>query len=153
MALVLYPFTNRHVKVIESQINYQIEVLTNEMYEFILEQSKLSPFIEAINNNHDKLALSKIESCDAKRISEAMVWLDLYLGSLGPEDTSSSIIRLISSNRLARKVLSGAYAKFLDAYRIVFEMVNDPINEYELPATLLPRSVHQVETLLAVDVQ
>ncbi|KAJ3201557.1 Golgi transport complex subunit 6, partial [Clydaea vesicula] len=134
MALVLYPYTQRHVNVIELQIESQIEVLTDEMYQFILRQSKLSPFIQAIENNHDKQPLSLLPETNYKVISEAMAWLDVYLGSLGPDDTSSAVTRLLSSTRLARQVLRGGYLKFLGAYKLVYQQVMDPANKYEFPA-------------------
>lgn len=80
-----------------------------------------------------------------------MKWLDIFLGTVGPDDTSGNLTRLIQSSRLARLVLTGAYKRFMDAYKLVYDSVMDPHNKYEFPSTILSRSVNDVQTLLAVD--
>jgi hypothetical protein len=84
-------------------------------------------------------------------ISDAMSELDTFLGRIGPGDSSSFITRGISSNRLARSVLAGGYKRFLESYKLVYDGVMDPLNEYEYPASILPRSLEDVQTLLALN--
>jgi hypothetical protein len=53
MALVLYPFTGKHVNVLDQQMDGQIQVLIGEMYMHLLSQSKLASFVFCIENNED----------------------------------------------------------------------------------------------------
>ena len=55
MALVLYPFTSKYVQIIEVKIDTQIQVLVNEMYQSLLVQSKLAPFVYVIENNSENV--------------------------------------------------------------------------------------------------
>jgi hypothetical protein len=55
MALVLYPFTGKHVKVLDQQMDGQIGVLVGEMYMHLLSQSRLAPFVFCIENNEEKV--------------------------------------------------------------------------------------------------
>jgi len=147
MALVLYPFTAKHVKIIEIQIDTQIQVLIGEMYGYMLGQSRLGAILTVIENNHEKTPLALIPTTSPKDITETMQWLDIFLGTLGPDDSTSSITRLLSSTRLARQVLSGAHKMFLEAYGVVYESVMDPKNLYEFPGSLGLRGVGDVKHL------
>lgn len=55
MALVLYPFTGKHVRVLEMQMDTQLETLIGELYMHLLSQSKLATFVFAIENNEEKV--------------------------------------------------------------------------------------------------
>ena len=65
-------------------------------------------------------------------------------------DLVATITR-ISSSRLAKQVSQKGFALFLEAYKTLHKAVLDPSNGYEQPATLLGRSVEEVQTLLGVD--
>ena len=80
-----------------------------------------------------------------------MSYLDVYLGTLGPDDANSIVTKRITSTAIAKKILFGGYAKFLNAYKVVYSAVMDPKNLYEFPATIVSRSIMDVETLLAFE--
>ena len=80
-----------------------------------------------------------------------MSYLDVYLGTLGPDDTNSIVTKRITSTAIAKNILFGGYAKILNAYKVVYSAVMDPKNLYEFPATIVSRSIMDVETLLAFE--
>jgi hypothetical protein len=92
-----------------------------------------------------------MDDMNHKAISDAMAFFDVFLGKIGPGDSSSFITRAISSNRLARQVLAGGYKRFLESYKLVYDGVMDPVNGYDYPASILPRTLGDVQTLLALN--
>ncbi|KAJ3296955.1 Golgi transport complex subunit 6 [Borealophlyctis nickersoniae] len=140
-ALSLYHFTSGHVQVIESQIEAQVEVLVQE-------ESGLSHPIHLLDTKPADVPLSSLPGMDAQSIAEAMSRLDTFLcGST--TDVSSSLAR-VTSSRIARVVGRRGGRLFVEAYRRLAEEVMKAENGYENPASLVPRTVAEVETLLSL---
>ena len=150
---MLYSFTNARVQAIEDDIDSQVMILKDELYQSILEQSGLGPLISALSKHEteDKATrrpLSRIPELDQALISNAMSRLDAFLCSAG-FDASLRVSRLTSSRRL-RVCLEGGIRRFLSDYSRLYDAVMDTQNKYEFPATLMARSVEEIETLLDV---
>jgi hypothetical protein len=148
-ALVLYSFTSARAQAIEQDIDCQMQILEDELHQSILSQSGLYSLISAlVTHESSATPLSRIPELDPTVISDTMSRLDGFLCTAGI-DASSRVSRITSSRRL-RRCLEGGVRRFLASYSRLYEAVMDPKNKYEFPATLMTRSVEEIETLLAV---
>ncbi|KAJ3193212.1 Golgi transport complex subunit 6 [Irineochytrium annulatum] len=143
-ALVPYSFTASRAESIEAQMAEQINVLISELTSGILNESGLAPFVALIDKPR-KMPLSLEPEMDAKKLSEAMSKLDAFLCNVA-FDTANRLARL-SSSRVARQAMKGACKRFLGAYERLYQEVLDPKNKFEFPATIMGRSVGEIETL------
>jgi hypothetical protein len=75
--------------------------------------------------------------------------LDVFLVNAG-FDAASRLSKL-ASTKLSTQVMQGALKLFLKAYSRLYDEVMDPRNKYEFPATIMGRSVEEIETLLDID--
>lgn len=73
--------------------------------------------------------------------------LDQFLTTIDG-DIPSRLTRL-SSSRLARQVHGDAIKRFIETYRQISEAVGDPANGYEFPASILSRTVEEIETIFS----
>ena len=84
---------------------------------------------------------------DTKSLSTAMSKLDSFL-TLSDSET----LRLSGQPaHLVKSVNDKVFSMFIDTYRKVTNAIKDPKNRYEFPATILVRTVNEVETLLSFD--
>lgn len=93
--------------------------------------------------------LSTLPGLDGRSLTQLLSALDPFLVSV-TVDSSARLSRL-SSSRLARAANQRAVRDFVRAYQRISEAVEDPANEYEYPATILPRTVEEVETILLLE--
>jgi len=84
---------------------------------------------------------------DARALGESMAHLDRFLTTIDG-DIPSRLTKL-SSSRLARQVHGNAITQFIDAYSQISQAVSDPSNGYEFPASILPRTVEEIETIFS----
>ncbi|KAJ3411549.1 Golgi transport complex subunit 6 [Chytridiales sp. JEL 0842] len=142
------PLTTAYLQRMEQQMDAQVQVLIDDQYQQTLAQSGLLPLITAIDANSGKVPLSRVPELEAKSIKTVLANLDVFLCNAG-FDAASRISRLTSTKIVAR-VLKGAFKMFLGAYAKLYDAVMDPANRYEFPATVMGRSVEEIETLLEV---
>ncbi|KAJ1547809.1 Golgi transport complex subunit 6, partial [Cladochytrium tenue] len=147
MALHLYTFTASWIKDIETKIESQMQILEEELYLTMLDQSGLAPLIMGMDKTTDKtLPLSLVPELDERNIGETVSKMNVFLCTAG-FDAAARVSRLTSSRRL-RECLEGAVRRFLGSYQRLYDAVMDPKNRYEFPASLMSRTVEEIETLL-----
>lgn len=83
---------------------------------------------------------------DGASITAILARMDHFLGSASL-DLSSWLSKIVSS-RLAKAISSQNLKMFVDAYRRLCEAIEDPVNQYEFPATILVRTADEVEMVL-----
>ncbi|KAI8584028.1 hypothetical protein K450DRAFT_221168 [Umbelopsis ramanniana AG] len=146
-ALILYAFTEIKRQSLEKHINELLESLTDKEYQLLLQQSGLDAVDSAIKSKDINVPLSSLEGMDARALGESMAHLDRFLTTIDG-DIPSRLTKL-SSSRLARQVHGNAIKQFIDAYRHIIQAVSDPSNGYEFPASILPRTVEEIETIFS----
>ncbi|KAI8815398.1 oligomeric complex COG6-domain-containing protein, partial [Cladochytrium replicatum] len=165
------------VDALEAQVEGQIEILVVEQYQALLKQSGIALAIETMEENRDQVPLSLLPHMDAHSLTDVFAKFDLFLCS-AHLDLAASLSRLVDSNAatamispsLAIRPRSGAEPSFgagkssakhqvairglrmfIEAYRRLYDAVMDPANKYDWPASIVVRTVADVETLLAVE--
>ncbi|KAG2178562.1 hypothetical protein INT44_001715 [Umbelopsis vinacea] len=123
-ALILYAFTEIKRQSLEKHIDELLESLTDK-----------------------EVPLSSLEGMDARTLGDSMVHLDRFLTTIDG-DIPSRLTKL-SSSRLARQVHGNAIKQFIDAFSRIVQAVSDPLNGYEFPASILPRTVEEIETIFS----
>ncbi|KAJ3056818.1 Golgi transport complex subunit 6 [Rhizophlyctis rosea] len=146
-ALSHYAFTAAYMQLIDSQIEEQEEVLVTEQYQDMLSQAGIASLIESLDVKPPETQLSILPNMDAPSVSRAMANLDTFLCTVSVEVSSS--LAKISSSRIAQSVTRRGTKMFIDAYARLYGAVGDPVNGYENPRSVMPRTVAEVETLLA----
>jgi hypothetical protein len=101
----------------------------------------------SINFSSIQTPLSKLEGMDARALGDSMSHLDRFLTTIDGDIPSR--LNKLSSSRLARQVHGNAIKRFIDTYSRISEAVNNPSNGYEFPATILPRTVEEIETIFS----
>ncbi|KAG9307314.1 hypothetical protein G9A89_017142 [Geosiphon pyriformis] len=146
-ALRIYSFTHSRVQMLESQIEEHMEILVDEQYMKLLEQSGLAQLVHALETKDEHTPLSLVTNMETRSLSAVMARLDSFL-TLGDIDT----FRLTGNPKpLVKRVNQRVSRLFVEAYRRLSEAIRDPKNRYEFPATILVRTVDEVETLLSMD--
>ncbi|RUS34850.1 oligomeric Golgi complex subunit 6 [Jimgerdemannia flammicorona] len=145
-ALVLYSFTEARARMLETEIETNLDVLVKEQYHTLLRQSGLARVIQALDSKDAETPLSTLPGLDSRTLTQTLSTLDAFLISVSV-DSSARLSRL-SSPRLARGVNQRAVREFVRAYQRISDAVEDPTAAYEYPATILPRTVEEVERLL-----
>ncbi|RUS17455.1 oligomeric Golgi complex subunit 6 [Endogone sp. FLAS-F59071] len=169
-ALVLYSFTEARARSLETEIETNLGVLVKEQYQTLLRQSGLAKITQALDSKDAETVtlpishfhhfyathaipcqtpLSTLPGLDGRSLTQILSTLDPFLVSV-TVDSSSRLSRL-SSSRLLRAANQRAVREFVRAYQRISEAVEDPTNEYEYPATILPRTVDEVETILLLE--
>ncbi|CAG8527849.1 660_t:CDS:10 [Paraglomus brasilianum] len=146
-SLTQYNFTKGRIQSLEEQIGQYMDILAEEQYINLLEQSGLAPIMHAIEIKDEDTPLSLVPNMDTKSLSTAMAKLDSFL-TLSDSET----LRLSGQPaHLVKSVNDKVFSMFIDTYRKVTNAIKDPKNRYEFPATILVRTVNEVETLLSFD--
>ncbi|KAJ3327460.1 Golgi transport complex subunit 6 [Blyttiomyces sp. JEL0837] len=159
--------TEDWVEKVRKEIDAQVKILEDEEYHIILLQSGLLALLEALDENNGKVGghnrfkwhpilirlenqipLSRVPQLDAKVIAGCMSNFDIFLCTAG-FDSSSRLSKLLSPT-LARRAMNGGFKSFLQAYSKLYDAIMDPASKYEFPATLVSRTVGEIETLLDI---
>lgn len=84
---------------------------------------------------------------DTKSLTNVMARLDSFL-SLADNETFK-----LQGNptQLIKKMNHRVGKMFVDTYQRISDAIKDPKNKYEFPATILARTVDEVENLLMMD--
>ncbi|KAJ3028214.1 Golgi transport complex subunit 6 [Rhizophlyctis rosea] len=146
-ALSHYVFTATYMQLIESQIEEQEEVLVTEQYQDMLSQAGIAPLIEALESKTPDTPLSSLPNMDPQSVAKAMGTLDDFLCTVSVE--VSATLERISSSRIAQGVTRRGTKMFIGAYGRLYEAVLEGGSEYPNPRSLMPRTLAEVETLLA----
>ncbi|CAO3673791.1 unnamed protein product [Umbelopsis vinacea] len=146
-ALILYAFTEIKRKTLEEQIDELLEELTSKEYDLLLEQSGLNVVESTLRSKDANTPLSSLDGMDARSLGVSMSHLDRFLTTIDG-DIPSRLTKL-SSSRLARQVHGNAIKRFIETYSQINEAVGDPDNGYEFPASILPRTVEEIETIFS----
>ncbi|KAI8913977.1 oligomeric Golgi complex subunit 6 [Powellomyces hirtus] len=136
-ALNLYPFTKKQVDALESQIGAQIDVLVNAEYSNVMKESGLQ-----------ELTTANMEDITQQELQDAVSQFEKFLYS-GSMEVSSSLSRL-SGRKLASTITHRAFRLFVDAYRAIYQKLEDPTTKHPPLATPL-RTLEEVETLLSLE--
>ncbi|KAI8854731.1 oligomeric Golgi complex subunit 6 [Chytridium lagenaria] len=144
--LLPYSFTRDRLQSIEEEVVSFRGLLTKETYSLLLQQSGLVSVVKTLESNADKVAV--FLRIDQRTIAEAMSRLDTFLRDVG-FDVTSRLSRM-SSSQDTKHVIDKSLREFSDSYSKLYEKVMDPGNKYEFPATLMTRSIDEIETLLDV---
>ncbi|CAG8552284.1 10454_t:CDS:10 [Ambispora gerdemannii] len=146
-ALVAYKFTHGRVTTLEAQIEEHLEILVDEQYMSLLEQSGLAPLVRALETKDENTPLSLLPNMDTRSLTGLMAKLDSFL-TLGDADN----FRLLGNPKpLVKRVNQRVSRLFVEAYKRLVDAIRDPKNRYEFPATILIRTVDEVETLVSSD--
>lgn len=84
---------------------------------------------------------------DARSISAAMAHFDSFL-ILASSDVSPQL-RSLNLSQHYQQVQDEAIRLLLDAYRRIYQAVEDPKNEYENPTNIMPRTVDEMEAIFS----
>ncbi|KAF9913844.1 Golgi transport complex subunit 6 [Lobosporangium transversale] len=143
---LIYPFTKHKVEELEKQIQEYVDIVVVEQHIVLLKQSGLAPLIQAMETKDEKVPLSSVPNMDAASISAVLSRLGYFLGSANV-DLTSRLSKIVSS-RLAKTISTQNLKLFVDAYRRMCEVIEDPRNGYDSPATILVHTADDVEKLL-----
>lgn len=88
---------------------------------------------------------------DARSLGTSLSTMDRFLTTIDG-DIPPRLSKLTSS-RLARQVHGNAIKRFIEAYRHINDAVGDPVNGYEFPATILPRTLEEIETIFSFAIE
>ncbi|KAJ3213838.1 Golgi transport complex subunit 6 [Dinochytrium kinnereticum] len=162
-SMLPYSFTKDRLHMVESDMKSFRDTLVKETYNLLLQQSGLFSVIKTLEKNIEqvpynsktslkprlhKVPLSLVAGIDQRTISEAMSRLDAFLRDIG-FDVTSRLSRMLSSQD-TKHVIDSSLRAFADSYATLYEKVIDPANKYEFPATLMTRSIDEIETLLDI---
>ncbi|KAJ1341808.1 hypothetical protein BSLG_003627 [Batrachochytrium salamandrivorans] len=134
------------VQTIQANLDLQVQVLVDEQYSVILRQSGLENLVLHMETNPPPLALS--QTTDSKAVAAAMSRLDVFLVTV-TVDVAETLAN-ISSVQISRSISQRGFRRFVEAYRGMVAKIMNPENKYEFPASLIIRSVEEVETLLSL---
>ncbi|KAI8892956.1 oligomeric Golgi complex subunit 6 [Globomyces pollinis-pini] len=144
--LTAFSFTDVQVRNLETMIEEQISELVNEQVVTMLKQSGLYPLIRSMEQNQRPFGLQA--NTDSNAINQSMNQFDKYLLDV-TMDVSETLYR-IQSLDIGKRVASKGCRMFFDKYKFLVNEILNPENKYEFPATLIRRSVEEVETLLSM---
>ncbi|RIB16037.1 component of oligomeric golgi complex 6 [Gigaspora rosea] len=146
-SLTPYSFTHGRVMLIERQIEENLEILVDGQYANLLNQSGLGPIVQIMETKDENTPLSLYPNMDTNSLTNTMARLDSFL-SLADTDT----FKLQGHPQpLVKKVNRRVMKMFVEAYRRISDAIKDPKNRYGFPATILARTVDEVENLLMID--
>ncbi|KAH6581108.1 hypothetical protein BASA61_009231 [Batrachochytrium salamandrivorans] len=145
-AVAAFSFAATQVQTIQANLDLQVQVLVDEQYSVILRQSGLENLVLHMETNPPPLALS--QTTDSKAVAAAMSRLDVFLVTV-TVDVAETLAN-ISSVQISRSISQRGFRRFVEAYRGMVAKIMNPENKYEFPASLIIRSVEEVETLLSL---
>lgn len=93
--------------------------------------------------------LSSHTQTSRAQIQKSIQKLDVFL--LDSFNEISEKVLCIQNVEIGKRVFMNGAFKFLDSYKLLYDTITDPINEYEDVDSLIPRTVFEVETLLSFD--
>ncbi|CAG8701845.1 12672_t:CDS:10, partial [Acaulospora morrowiae] len=146
-SLTMYSFTHGRVMSLERQIEENMEILVDGQYTKLLKQSGLGPIVRAMETRDENTPLSLMSNMDTNSLTNIMARLDSFL-SLADSDTFK--LQGIPPE-LTKKVNKRVGKMFVETYKRISDAIKDPKNRYEFPATILAKTVDEIENILVVD--
>ncbi|RHZ69762.1 hypothetical protein Glove_279g34 [Diversispora epigaea] len=148
-SLSKYSFTHGRMIAIERQIEENMEILVDCQYAKLLQHSGLEPIIQVMETKDENIPLSLIQNMDTKSLTNVMARLDSFLSLADNDDDTFKLQG--NPTQLVKKVNYRVSKMFVDTYKRISDAIKDPKNKYEFPATILARTVDEVENLLMMD--
>ncbi|CAG8548311.1 1902_t:CDS:2 [Acaulospora colombiana] len=141
LSLTKYTFTRGRVMALEKQIEENLEILVDGQYARLLRLSGLGPIVQVMETKDEDTPLSLMPNMDTNTLTNVMARLDSSL-FFAHNDT------LKLPAQLAMKVNKRVSKMFVEMYKRISEAIKDPKNRYEFPATILAKTVDEVENML-----
>ncbi|KAJ3104423.1 Golgi transport complex subunit 6 [Phlyctochytrium bullatum] len=146
MTLAPFSFATDRIVKVDAEIEKFRTDLVSETYSVLLQQSGLTGVVKALEKVDESQPMKFVEGLDQRSIAEAISRLDVFLRDIN-FDVTSRLSRLTSLHD-TRVVIDKSLKRFVESYADLYGKVTDPKNKYEFPATLMSRSVEEIETLL-----
>jgi hypothetical protein len=109
--------------------------------------------VSVIDRNNGQSPLSFLPEASPDTLVKCMTSLDDFLCTTTPDTSVLPVTSKIISPKITRDIIKRGYRLFLSEYKKIHDSILDPANKYEFPSSIVKRSVHEVETLLGVDLR
>ncbi|KAI9244465.1 oligomeric Golgi complex subunit 6-like protein [Phascolomyces articulosus] len=146
-AIVSYSFTEKKRENLSERTNHLLQELATEQYNDLLKQSGLSEIDNAVSTKDSETPLSKVPNMDTQSLTTTLANLDSFLITISAG--ASPELRKLTSSEHYHQVQDNAIRMLLDAYRRIHIAVEDPVNEYENPDRILPRTIEEMEAIFS----
>ncbi|XP_053378010.1 conserved oligomeric Golgi complex subunit 6-like isoform X2 [Mercenaria mercenaria] len=145
--IALYEFTDTRQEMLQAQIDAHIDTMVNEQAAFILNRVDLAHIYGTIQQHQPKQGpLSSIQGLDPITVKSAMNKFDSYLAS--PDSLMLAQCTLITSSKNRELIKKNSSELICKSYKLMYDAVCDPKNEYGEYQSIVPRTPDQVEKLL-----
>ncbi|KAG8224118.1 hypothetical protein J437_LFUL001812 [Ladona fulva] len=143
--LSLYEFMDERLERLQAQSDAQLDTLTSEQASSLVANLNLGP-IYTILQEQEVGPLSSVPGMEPTCLKIFLNKLDSFLAV--PDMLLLHQIRLLLSSSHRRTVQHRSYEVIGAIYRQLYKAVFNPVNQYQNPSTLMPRTPEQVIELL-----
>ncbi|XP_071443578.1 conserved oligomeric Golgi complex subunit 6 [Hetaerina americana] len=143
--LSLYEFMDERLERLQAQSDAQLDTLTSEQASSLVANLNLGP-IYTILQEQDVGPLSSVPGMEPACLNSFLTKLDSFLAV--PDMLSMHQIRLLLSSNHRHIVQHRSHEVIVAIYRQLYKSVHNPVNQYQNPTTLMPRTPEQVAELL-----
>ncbi|XP_060599820.1 conserved oligomeric Golgi complex subunit 6-like isoform X2 [Ruditapes philippinarum] len=145
--IALYEFTDTRQEMLQAQIDAQIDTMVSEQAAFILNRVDLAHIYGSIQQHQPKQGpLSSLQGLDAITVKSAMNKFDSYLAS--PDSLLLPQFTLITSSKNRELIKKNSSELICKSYKLMYDAISDPKNEYGEYHSIVPRTPDQVVKLL-----
>ncbi|KAF8526040.1 oligomeric complex COG6 [Hysterangium stoloniferum] len=130
-----FAFTNERIEELEVLLQSHVKLLTEEHYLRLIQDSGLSPIVDATDKGSESTPLSHLPESSSPEVSNALRKFDSFLSTL--DVLSSPSLMLLTVPRLATLIHRLALKRIGLAYGRICDEVKNPQNKYEFATTLL----------------
>lgn len=145
--LSLYEFTDTRLEMLQAQVEAQLDTLVNEQAAMVLNRVGLAEAYKMVQAYQPKQGpLSSLQGMDAGTLKSAMMQFDSFLAN--PDALVLPQCSLILSARIRESIKKRSMELINESYRLLFDSIKNPANEYKEPQGIVPRTPDQVMKLL-----
>ncbi|XP_052778414.1 conserved oligomeric Golgi complex subunit 6-like isoform X2 [Mya arenaria] len=145
--IALYEYTDTKQEMLQAQVDAHIDALVSEQASFVLNRVDLAQIYGTIQQYQPKQGpIANLPGLDPITVKSAMNKFDSYLAS--PDSLTLSQCSLITSSKYRELIKKNSSDLICQAYRLMYEAICDPRNEYRESTSIVPRTPDQVIALL-----
>ncbi|XP_062578733.1 LOW QUALITY PROTEIN: conserved oligomeric Golgi complex subunit 6-like [Saccostrea cucullata] len=145
--LSLYEFTDTRLEMLQAQVDAQLDTLVNEQAAIVLNRVGLAEAYRTVQAYQPKQGpLSLLQGMDSGTLKAAMMQFDSFLAN--PDALALPQCSLILSARIRESIKKRSMELINESYRILYDHIKNPANEYKEPQGIVPRTPDQVMKLL-----
>ncbi|KAL4226096.1 Golgi transport complex subunit 6 [Mactra antiquata] len=145
--IALYEFTDTRQEMLSAQVDAHLDAMISEQAAFVLNRVDLAQIYGTIQQHQPKMGpLSSIQGLDPLTVKSAMNKFDSYLAS--PDSLTLPQCSLITSSKNRELIKKNSADLICQSYKLMYEAICDPKNEYREYQSIVPRTPDQVVKLL-----